>query len=175
MQVCSCLACPLSCACGAHLSSASPYHIVYINLETEGTIRVLAVARSSQGWLLEKPAVIVFNGSGYSRTFSAESSNTIYLLADTDNFLLVRKTFVYYGPTEDALQTDTTLRYGRTSPAARCTFPAARGRFGSSTRAGRSWQRGPILYCFEAVDNAGLAEPAIGVHPRFTARREAYR
>ena len=34
-------------------------------------------------------------------------------------------------------------------------------------------QRGPILYCFEAVDNAGLPEPAIGVHPRFTARREA--
>ena len=36
-------------------------------------------------------------------------------------------------------------------------------------------QRGPILYSFEAADNAGLPEPAIGVHPRFTARREAYR
>ena len=30
-------------------------------------------------------SLIVFNGSGYSRTFSGESSDTIYLLADTDN------------------------------------------------------------------------------------------
>ena len=54
-------------------------------------------------------SLIVFDGSGYSRTFCAESSDTIYLLADTDNFLSLRKTFVYYRPTEDALQTDTTL------------------------------------------------------------------
>ena len=46
---------------------------------------------------------------GYSRTFSAESSDTIYLLADTDNFLSLRKTFVYYRPAEDALKIDTTL------------------------------------------------------------------
>ena len=54
-------------------------------------------------------ALTVFNGSGYSSTFSAESSDTIYLLADTDNFVTLRKTFVYYRPTEDALKTDTTL------------------------------------------------------------------
>ena len=42
-QVCSCLACPPSCVCGAHVKRF-PYHIVYINLETETTIRVLAVA-----------------------------------------------------------------------------------------------------------------------------------
>ena len=54
-------------------------------------------------------SLIVFDGSGYSRTFSAESSDTIYLLADTDNFLSLRKTFVYYRPAEDALKTDTTL------------------------------------------------------------------
>ena len=51
---------------------------------------------------------IVFNGSGYSRTFSAESSGTIYVLADTDNFVTLRKTFVYYRPADDALNTDTT-------------------------------------------------------------------
>ena len=51
----------------------------------------------------------VFNGSGYSWTFSAESSDTMYLLADTDNFVTLRKTFVYYRPTDDALKTDTTL------------------------------------------------------------------
>ena len=53
-------------------------------------------------------SLIVFNGSGYSRTFSAESSDTIYLLADTDNFVTLRKTFVYYRPADDALNTDTT-------------------------------------------------------------------
>ena len=53
-------------------------------------------------------SLVVFNGSGYSRTFSAESSNTIYLLADTDNFVTLRKTFVYYRPADDALHADTT-------------------------------------------------------------------
>ena len=53
-------------------------------------------------------SLIAFNGSGYSRTFSAESSDTIYLLADTDNFVTLRKTFVYYRPADDALSTDTT-------------------------------------------------------------------
>ena len=54
-------------------------------------------------------SLVVFNGSGYSRTFSAESSDTIYLLAGTDNFVSARKTFVFYRPSEDALKTDTTL------------------------------------------------------------------
>ncbi len=54
-------------------------------------------------------SLVVFNGSGYSRTFSAESSDTIYLLADTDNFPSLRKTFVFYRPADDALHTDTTL------------------------------------------------------------------
>ena len=53
-------------------------------------------------------SLIVFDGSGYSRNFSAESSDTIYLLADTDNFVTLRKTFVYYRPADDALNTDTT-------------------------------------------------------------------
>lgn len=54
-------------------------------------------------------ALTVFDGSGYSSTFSAESSDTMYLLADSDNFLTLRKTFVYYRPADDALNTDTTL------------------------------------------------------------------
>ena len=53
-------------------------------------------------------SLVVFNGSGYSRTFGAESSDTIYLLADTDNFVTLRKTFVFYRPADDALNTDTT-------------------------------------------------------------------
>ena len=53
-------------------------------------------------------SLVVFNGSGYSRTFSAASSDTIYLLAGTDNFVTLRKTFVYYRPADDALHADTT-------------------------------------------------------------------
>jgi hypothetical protein len=53
-------------------------------------------------------SLVVFNGSGYSRTFSAGSSDTIYVLADTDNFVTLRKTFVFYRPADDALQIDTT-------------------------------------------------------------------
>ena len=54
-------------------------------------------------------SLTVFNGSGYSSTFSAEPSDTMYLLADSDNFLTLRKTFVYHRPADDALKTDTTL------------------------------------------------------------------
>ena len=54
-------------------------------------------------------ALTIFDGSGYSSTFSAESSDTMYLLADIDNFVTLRKTFVYYRPVDDALKTDTTL------------------------------------------------------------------
>ena len=54
-------------------------------------------------------SLTVFNGSVYSSTFSAASSDTMYLLAGIDNFLTLRKTFVYYRPTDDALKTDTTL------------------------------------------------------------------
>lgn len=54
-------------------------------------------------------SLTVFNGSGYSSTFSPASSDIIYLLADTDNFLALRKTFVYYRPADDALKIDTSL------------------------------------------------------------------
>ena len=54
-------------------------------------------------------SLTVFNGSGYSTTFSGESAATIYLLAEVDNFLTLRKTFVYHHPADDALQTDATL------------------------------------------------------------------
>ena len=54
-------------------------------------------------------SLTVFNGSGYSSTFSPESSDIIHLLADTDNFLALRKTFVYYRPADDALKIDTSL------------------------------------------------------------------
>lgn len=73
-----------------------------------------AVATAAQGDIHDRDeqlvySLTVFNGRGYSATFSAETSDTIYLLADLDNFLALRKTFVYYRPADDALKTDTTL------------------------------------------------------------------
>ena len=75
---------------------------------------LVAIATATQGDSHDRDeqliySLTVFNGSGYSRTFSADSSDTMYLLADTDNFVTLRKTFVYYRPTDDALKTDTTL------------------------------------------------------------------
>ena len=54
-------------------------------------------------------SLTVFNGTGYSSTFSAESSDTLYLLSDADNFVTLRKTFVYYRPADAALKTDAAL------------------------------------------------------------------
>ena len=34
-------------------------------------------------------------------------------------------------------------------------------------------QRGPIVYCFEAADNAGLPDLTLAVHPQFSERRDA--
>jgi hypothetical protein len=51
-------------------------------------------------------AVVAYNGKDYTPTFAPESSDTIYLLADSDNFLSVRKTFVYWWPPTGRWQTE---------------------------------------------------------------------
>ena len=75
---------------------------------------IAAIAIAAQGDTHDRDeqlvhSLTVFNGSGYSSTFSPESSDTIYLLADIDNFLALRKTFVHYRPADDALKIDTAL------------------------------------------------------------------
>ncbi len=52
-------------------------------------------------------SIIACNGRDYSPTFAPESSTTIYLLAQADSFLSVRKTLVYFWPLTGKLQTDT--------------------------------------------------------------------
>ena len=52
-------------------------------------------------------SVWAFNGRDYAGTFSGEDSNTIYLLAETDNFVSVRKTLVYYWEATQEPRTDT--------------------------------------------------------------------
>lgn len=51
-------------------------------------------------------ATLAFNGADYSYTFCGEASDTFYVLANTDNFITVRKTFVYFWPITGELMTD---------------------------------------------------------------------
>ena len=70
----------------------------------------------SASWLLADVPVreeqliystLAFNGKDYAGTFSGQDSDTIYLIADVDNFLSVRKTMVYFWPITQDLKTDT--------------------------------------------------------------------
>jgi hypothetical protein len=47
-----------------------------------------------------------FQGSGYSSTFALQTAETIYLLADVDNLVSVRKTLVYWWPITGEWKTD---------------------------------------------------------------------
>ncbi len=52
-------------------------------------------------------SVLAWNGRDYSAVFAPESSDTIYLLAGSDNFLSVRKTLVYWWPLTAEWKMDT--------------------------------------------------------------------
>jgi len=52
-------------------------------------------------------SIMAFNGKDYSGTFCGENSDTIYLIADQDNFITARKTLVYYWPITGDWKTDT--------------------------------------------------------------------
>ncbi len=54
-------------------------------------------------------SVVAFNGKDYSSTFCGEDSNAIYLQANVDNFLMVRKTFVYFWPITESYRLDTSV------------------------------------------------------------------
>ena len=51
-------------------------------------------------------SILAFNGRDYSPTFAREASAAIYLIAGVDNFLTVRKTFVYFWPITGEWRTD---------------------------------------------------------------------
>lgn len=52
-------------------------------------------------------SILAYNGRDYNGTFAAEDSDTIYLLADVDNFISARKTLVYFWPITGDWKTDT--------------------------------------------------------------------
>ena len=52
-------------------------------------------------------SILAFNGTDYAGTFCTEDSDTIYLIANVDNFISARKTLVYYWPITGDWKTDT--------------------------------------------------------------------
>ncbi len=52
-------------------------------------------------------SVMAFNGKDYAGTFAGEDSDAIYLIANVDNFISARKTFVYFWPITADWKTDT--------------------------------------------------------------------
>jgi hypothetical protein len=52
-------------------------------------------------------SIMAFNGRDYAGTFAKQDADTIYLIADVDNFLSIRKTMVYFWPITGEWRTDT--------------------------------------------------------------------
>lgn len=50
--------------------------------------------------------IVAFSGKEYTPTFAPETSDTIYLMADRDSFLSIRKTLVYWWPLTAEWKTD---------------------------------------------------------------------
>ena len=54
-------------------------------------------------------SVVAFNGRDYAGTFARRAADTIYLVADVDNFITARNTFVYYWPITADWRVDTSV------------------------------------------------------------------
>jgi hypothetical protein len=54
-------------------------------------------------------SILAFNGKDYSGTFIQKNSDTLYLVADVDNFLTARNTFIYYWPLTEDWKTDSSV------------------------------------------------------------------
>jgi hypothetical protein len=52
-------------------------------------------------------SMVVYDGDQYSGTFCRKGLDTIYLLADANNFIVAQKTFVYFWPITKEWRTDT--------------------------------------------------------------------
>lgn len=79
------------------------------------TLFILLVIQSSlYGEIPDKKEEFIysmetFNGSGFSATFCREDSDTVYILADSENFFWARKTLLYYWPLKKEWTIDKTL------------------------------------------------------------------
>ena len=79
-------------------------------------------------------SILAFNGRDYSETFAPEKADTIYLIADTDSIISLRKTLVYFWPLTGELKTDAeNLDEGLTG-SLECTGPGRERRSISPVR-----------------------------------------
>ena len=54
-------------------------------------------------------SILAFNGKDYAATFARVGSDSLYLVAEVDNFLTVRNAFVYFWPITQEWKTDTSV------------------------------------------------------------------
>ena len=54
-------------------------------------------------------SILAFNGKDYAATFAQKTENTLYLVADADNFLTMRNCFVYFWPLTQDWKSDTSV------------------------------------------------------------------
>ena len=54
-------------------------------------------------------SILAFNGKDFAATFARQDSDSLYLVADVDNFLTVRDAFVYFWPITQEWKTDTSV------------------------------------------------------------------
>ena len=54
-------------------------------------------------------SILAFNGKDYAATFARQGADSLYLVADVDNFLTVRNAFVYFWPITQDWKTDTSV------------------------------------------------------------------
>ena len=90
-------------------------------------------------------SILAFNGKDYAATFARAGADSLYLVAEVDNFLTVRNAFVYYWPITQEWKTDTSvlnvpftgtlqltgpgLREPRLIPPVRYTYYNTRGEY----------------------------------------------
>ena len=68
-------------------------------------------------------SILAFNGRDYAETFAPETAGTIYLIADTDSFLSLRKTLVYFWPLTGELKMDAANLDEELTGTLECTGP----------------------------------------------------
>ena len=108
-------------------------------------------------------SILAFNGKDYAATFARAGADSLYLVAEVDNFLTVRNAFVYYWPITQEWKTDTSvlnvpftgtlqltgpgLREPRIIPPVRYTYYNTRGEYelnwkvATGQEADQAWQK----------------------------------
>jgi len=87
---------------------------VWMKVVATGVVGYLLLITNPQSPLADVPqkteqliySILAFNGKDYTHTFCREKAPTFYLIANRENFVNVKKTFVYYWPITGEWKTD---------------------------------------------------------------------